>query len=177
MKTNTYSTCRMKKCGIILYNEDTRCYLLVLGMKSQKWGFPKGHMERGETEQETALRELKEETGIDLLKPLTDRIRFRNNIYFCVSMSSAELPLQFDILDKEEIETARWFPVKDILSLSVEECNFGLKHWIYEYTRRDSWARRSEKNEDRYKYTEPVPPSSSPSSQNENYASRSMLFL
>ena len=29
------------------------------------WGFPKGHIEKDETEYETALREVKEETNID----------------------------------------------------------------------------------------------------------------
>ena len=30
------------------------------------WGFPKGHVEAGEGEEETALREIKEETGLDV---------------------------------------------------------------------------------------------------------------
>ena len=30
------------------------------------WSFPKGHVEPGETEEQTALREIKEETGIDV---------------------------------------------------------------------------------------------------------------
>lgn len=136
MKSFSYSTCRMKKCGIILYNQDTCRYLLVLGLKSQKWGFPKGHMERGETEQQTALRELKEETGIELRKPLVDRIRYRNNIYFMVSLYSSDLPLHLDIIDTNEIESAKWFSLEDIGNLPIEQCNFGLKHWIHEYMHR-----------------------------------------
>ena len=53
----------IKKCGIILYNERIQKYFLVYGRKSKKWGFPKGHMENGETEKETTLREFFEETG------------------------------------------------------------------------------------------------------------------
>ena len=30
------------------------------------WGFPKGHLEKGESEQDAAVREVKEETGIDV---------------------------------------------------------------------------------------------------------------
>lgn len=40
-------------------------YLLVRE-KNGFWGFPKGHMERGETEQETAGREIKEETALEM---------------------------------------------------------------------------------------------------------------
>ena len=38
-------------------------YLLVKHRKGH-WGFPKGHAEMGESERESALRELAEETGI-----------------------------------------------------------------------------------------------------------------
>ncbi len=38
-------------------------YALVQ-QKGGVWGFPKGHMEAGETEKETALREIGEETGL-----------------------------------------------------------------------------------------------------------------
>lgn len=37
---------------------------LLLHYESGHWDFPKGHIEKGETKQETALRELKEEAGI-----------------------------------------------------------------------------------------------------------------
>ncbi|KKR61851.1 hypothetical protein A2643_00135 [Candidatus Nomurabacteria bacterium RIFCSPHIGHO2_01_FULL_39_220] len=37
------------------------------------WGFPKGHQDAGESEKETAIRELKEETGIDAVNLLEDK--------------------------------------------------------------------------------------------------------
>lgn len=54
-----------KTSGAVLYTEKDggRCYLLVK-TKSGHIGFPKGHTEYGETEQENALREILEETGI-----------------------------------------------------------------------------------------------------------------
>lgn len=53
-------------CGAIVYREihgETR-FLLIKNKRSANWGFPKGHMERGENEKETAYREVLEETGI-----------------------------------------------------------------------------------------------------------------
>lgn len=54
-----------KSCGVIPYRirEGQREYLIVL-QTNDCWSFPKGHMEAGETEIETALRELYEETGL-----------------------------------------------------------------------------------------------------------------
>jgi tRNA nucleotidyltransferase (CCA-adding enzyme) len=120
----------MKKCGIIVFNTDVKKYLLVYGKKSHKWGFPKGHMEPMETEEETALRELKEETGIEIQGPLTKKIRFRNNIYFVVHMPTHSLPVEMNIPDKNEIELAQWFSEEDMLRLHIDSCNFGLKNWI-----------------------------------------------
>ena len=40
--------------------------LLVKNNNGRYWSFPKGHIEEGETEQETAIREIKEETGLDV---------------------------------------------------------------------------------------------------------------
>jgi len=64
---DTYITCLFNKsCGVLPYREanGVREYLLVYENYSQCWSIPKGHMEMGETEEETALRELFEETGL-----------------------------------------------------------------------------------------------------------------
>lgn len=55
-----------KSCGVIPYRQcgNEREYLIVFEQFSQCWSLPKGHMEAGETEAETALRELFEETGL-----------------------------------------------------------------------------------------------------------------
>jgi len=122
----------MKKCGVILYNIDEEKYLLVHGKKSEKWGFPKGHMEIGESEIMTAQRELFEETGIQLSKHLFEkRIRYRNNIYFLIQMYTKEIPITEDpIPDQIEIMEMKWFSEQDIFLLNPNDCNFGLKSWM-----------------------------------------------
>lgn len=55
-------------CGAVIYrqfNGETR-YLLIKNKRSAHWGFPKGHIEAGETKKDTALREVLEETGLKI---------------------------------------------------------------------------------------------------------------
>ena len=55
-----------KSCGAIVLSPDNtnRKVLLIKHENGGHWAFPKGHVEEGETEVETALREIKEETGL-----------------------------------------------------------------------------------------------------------------
>jgi ADP-ribose pyrophosphatase YjhB (NUDIX family) len=54
-----------KSCGTVLYTvkENVIHYLLIRATDTY-CGLPKGHVEAGETEHETALRETREETSI-----------------------------------------------------------------------------------------------------------------
>ncbi len=57
-----------KSCGGIIFyktKQNTKI-LLVKNNNGRYWSFPKGHIEDSETEQETAVREIKEETGLDV---------------------------------------------------------------------------------------------------------------
>ena len=55
-----------KSCGAVLFTENgNRQYVVVKSAIKKHWSLPKGHVEGDETERETALREIKEETGID----------------------------------------------------------------------------------------------------------------
>ena len=54
-----------KSCGVVPYRMfDGQVQYLLLMQHNGTWSFPKGHTEPGETELETALRELQEETGL-----------------------------------------------------------------------------------------------------------------
>lgn len=64
---DTYIICLLRKsCGVLpwRHNGEELEFLLVFESFSQCWSLPKGHMEADETEPETALRELLEETGL-----------------------------------------------------------------------------------------------------------------
>lgn len=86
-----------------------------------RWTFPKGRSEAGEAPIETAFRELKEETGLEMASydvgnPLSTSYTFmRNNIqiektatYFIGFVSYKEFVIQ-----PEEVKEASWFTVEE----------------------------------------------------------------
>ena len=58
-----------KSAGAIISREEKgKIYYLLLHYESGHWGFPKGHIEKGENLEDTVRREVKEETGIGDIK-------------------------------------------------------------------------------------------------------------
>ena len=54
-----------RSCGVVLFRKTNGgIKYLVLSNERGRWEFPKGHVERGESEERTARRELFEEAGI-----------------------------------------------------------------------------------------------------------------
>ena len=62
---------RERSAGAIIFRKmesGIRYLLLHYHYKTYFWDFPKGNIEKGESEEETARREVKEETGLEDLK-------------------------------------------------------------------------------------------------------------
>ena len=58
---------REKSCGAVVYKtEGNERFYLIEHMAVGHLSLPKGHVENSETEAETALREIKEETNLDV---------------------------------------------------------------------------------------------------------------
>jgi len=57
-----------KSCGAVIFRRRSGNleFLLVKNKRGGNWGFPKGHIEKGEDEYATAHREVLEETGLDV---------------------------------------------------------------------------------------------------------------
>ncbi len=112
-----------KSCGAVIFRKNNNIteYLLILNKKRKSvqghWGFPKGHVESGESEHETALREVKEETGLDIeffgnfrsvthYSPKVDVVK--NVVYFLASVKKNDIVLQ-----ESEIADFVWLPFKE----------------------------------------------------------------
>lgn len=54
--------------GVVFRHDGARLVVLLICDAHGNWGFPKGHMERGEAPAQTAVREVGEEAGITSLE-------------------------------------------------------------------------------------------------------------
>jgi len=105
--------------GIIpLRHEQGRWEVFLIQLKHGRyWGFPKGHADPDETPQQTALRELKEETNLELVRylqeePLTEHYHFSQEgrriskrVYYFVAEVKGTV-----ILQKKEVQNGVWVP-------------------------------------------------------------------
>lgn len=57
-----------KSCGALVYrrHHGNVELLLIRNANGGRWSFPKGHVEENETEEQTAIREIREETNIEV---------------------------------------------------------------------------------------------------------------
>lgn len=101
-------------CGAVVYriiNGEVR-YLLIKNRRSNHWGFPKGHMEKGETREETAIREVLEETGvhINIIDNFCSESQYRigPKIEKRVDVFLASTEDTQTVIQKEEIEEYIW---------------------------------------------------------------------
>jgi len=58
---------REKSCGAVIYYRDSKILFLVEQMIQGHYALCKGHVEGNETEMQTAAREIREETGLEVV--------------------------------------------------------------------------------------------------------------
>lgn len=110
-----------KSCGTITFKtiHDKRYYLLVCHNKGH-WGFPKGHIENNETEEDTALRETKEETNVDsvIIPGFREVITYspKENVMKDVVFFLANPKTNTLIKQEEEICDVRWVEENEVMN-------------------------------------------------------------
>ena len=107
-----------KSCGAIIINDEGK--ILLIKHNKGHWAFPKGHVEENETEVETALREIKEETNLKV--DINEKIReittyspkenvIKDVIYFAATNPQGEVKLQ-----EEEVSEYAWLDLEESLN-------------------------------------------------------------
>ena len=80
-KYNYYKKSIPTAGAMIHYHDNSGIYLLLVkNNRAKVFSLPKGKQEKGETMCETAIREVMEETGLDLSQYIEDTMNYSNNI-------------------------------------------------------------------------------------------------
>ena len=84
--------------------------IVMIEDKFHRWTIPKGHIEEGETAQETAIREIGEEAGLHELEPITwlGKINFRYRRENVLVLMSTQIYLFRALGDTNKIEKEDW---------------------------------------------------------------------
>ena len=111
-----------KSCGAVVFDGDK---ILVIQQAEGHWGFPKGHVEEGETEVETAIREIKEETNVDV--EIDEKFRYvetyspkegveKDVVFFIAKKLGGE-----NIAQEEEVQNIVWVNWEEAMELLTFE--------------------------------------------------------
>ena len=111
---------REKSCGAVVYNPKKHSFLIIK-MLNGNWGFPKGHTEDQETDIQTAIREVMEETGIniEILDGFKKSIKYipfpevLKEVIFFIGITEEEKVT----IDKDEIEDYMWCSYEEALKM------------------------------------------------------------
>ncbi len=112
--------------GVVVTRDKNGMCVLLIKDKTNHWTFPKGRIETGEKNSESAVREVREETGVDGLELVSDfsPVRYRymwqekliqKTVYYYLFRTSTTKKL---VPQKEEgIMEVRWIQYSRALSL------------------------------------------------------------
>jgi len=106
-----------KSCGCIIVDGNE---VLLIQHNEGHWDFPKGHVEQNETEVETAIREVKEETNLDVIvyedkkyinEYYTKKDTLKQVVFFLAKCTNKEVKKQ-----EEEIQNIEWLPFEEAIN-------------------------------------------------------------
>ncbi|MBO5494983.1 MAG: NUDIX domain-containing protein [Eubacterium sp.] len=110
----------IKKCifessaGAIVYKKLDRVRFLLVRNRNANWGFPKGHIEKGETKYDAARREVLEEAGVHVKIHLgfegVSRYKIRDSIDKKVSIFVGTTDDEETVIQESEISGYDWLP-------------------------------------------------------------------
>ena len=112
--------CLVDSCGAVTFRETAAGTETLMIYHRKGWGFPKGHLQPGETEEACAAREVLEETGVAIRpdpgfrrETVSERQGDRRKVIFLLGRYEGGEPRP----QPGETRAAAWFPAKEAAAL------------------------------------------------------------
>lgn len=113
---------------IVLKKEKDVWHTILVQTHKKHYGFPKGKREKGETTEENAFRELKEETGID--KKELIMVNDGHNLIYYDEIKNGKVSVRYFLgfykknikdfvptYDSKELYSVKWYKIMDVLKM------------------------------------------------------------
>lgn len=100
------------KAGSIILDDSRQYILLIKGNYANKWNVPKGSSDDNESIRNAAIREVKEETGINIEISKYDIPVKIYKVFLYVTIINKNTII--DPIDKHEIKDAKWFSISEL---------------------------------------------------------------
>jgi 8-oxo-dGTP pyrophosphatase MutT (NUDIX family) len=117
-----------RKAGVFIYDPKEDRVLLVQS-RGHLFGPPKGSLNIGEKELDCAVREVKEETGLDIsADDFTREVRIKDRaVYYYLEMDTCDIDVQEDMEDNDA-NGITWIKL-DCLQNAISDGNIVLNHY------------------------------------------------
>ena len=119
------------KAGFLIKSLTDDKYLLVKTKASNKWGPPKGHMNKHERLYDTAVRELYEETGIKVEKKPNIAYINISGVRLYLALTSEDIVL--NVIDKNEITECCWISISELKQENQQSLTRQIRTFISKY--------------------------------------------
>ena len=128
-----------KSAGAVVFRKDKEPIYLLLHYEAKHWDFPKGNVEKNETDTETVKREIEEETGIkdiEIVEDFKERMHYfykfkkelisKEVVFYLAETKNKQVKLSFEHIGfkwlpyTEAIEQLTYKNAKEILKKAHE---------------------------------------------------------
>ena len=114
--------------GVIVKKQQNQCQVLLLrDTRYPEWFLPKGHVEKNESLEQAALREIQEEAGLSKIKigqllGIYERFvskanEYKKINYFLAFITEKEVPIK----PENEFVEIKWFNIKKLPTMYLSE--------------------------------------------------------
>ena len=123
-----------KVAVVVLVSKNSNLLLVKRAIEPNlgKWSFPSGYVDRGEEVESASIREVKEETNLDIkIRDLIGVYSGKGPVILVVHSATEFLGTP---IPKDEVSEIRWFPINDLPDLPFPHDNDIMEDYLLKFS-------------------------------------------